>query len=71
MTEADEETTLSIYWQMLAELESHIDDKDAVLKFIIEGAYRHYGKITGKARIPDHVRRNGGKWLSGFNGKSE
>ncbi len=66
MTEAEEEITMSIYWQMLRELESKLEESDTVLKLIIEAAYRHFFKMTGKKLVPDHVQRNGGKWLSGF-----
>lgn len=57
MTEADEEITKSIYWQMLGELEYQLEGDDALLKLLIEGAYRHWNKITGKNLVPDHVLR--------------
>ncbi len=52
-----DETTFSIYWAMLMELESKVDDHDPVLKLMIEGAYRHWNKVHHSNLMPTHKKR--------------
>lgn len=40
------DNTLSVYWQMLGEIESKTNpEKDILNRCLVEGAYRHWNKL--------------------------
>jgi hypothetical protein len=55
MLSEQEETTQSIYWQLLREFEESKGNRASPLDVaLIQGAYRHFAKISGKKVEPTY-----------------
>jgi hypothetical protein len=55
MISEQDEITLSIYWQLLREFEESKGNRACPMDVaLIQGAYRHYSKVTGKKVEPTY-----------------